>query len=674
MTIKWINSLPLLIWVLFSACQQSTNTHVLKNVHCIDVVTGNVTLNQDVYIVGNRINSIQPSQAEIDLPSEKLIDCSGQYLIPGLWDMHVHALGDFEYQYALPLYVANGITGIRDMWGNLTLADSLRKLEALHNLPLPRLYLGGGILGGNPARAGTSIATIEEGIQYVDTLVKYGADFIKTYEYLKPEIYFAIVERAKKHGLPVFGHPPKLVGMRKAIHAGQKSFEHLSMIPFWCTPFTDFLIKDMENEWYGPRIPLTTEAFLDTIYHGFSEDSLLSLAKSMVEADAYFCPTLMVYQNIANPFAAEKNSQDILGYYNPFRAWFWSRDVEWDKENFLRDSVNYVWHRRLERRKFILEKLIDSGVRIVAGTDAPVSIHGYDLHRELEMYCTLGMTPLEALQSATIHPAKLLGKDDQMGQIKEGFVADLVLLEQNPLEDIRNTTSISSVIVDGNYVSNPDILASLQQIELLHWSHCLDTISTVLEKRGLETAINLIDSLWQKPGYYLGGGQLTALAYQQEDIKMEEKLLQKEVELHPKEATYAWMSLVDLYAESNRKDSALIYANRAIANHNSSFTHMYSRIKRLEDPGYGLPKYQSLTVRELSKYEGSYFGPDKCALKIIESDLFLIFDSDSICLKPINKNVFSLRGREPERLIFRPGEKNSFKLIKGRNSQNYVSS
>lgn len=662
---------------LFFACRREKVTLILRNVHCIDVVNGEIAFDRDVYIAGNRIYSINPSQeAVIDLPSARIIDGSGQYLIPGLWDMHVHALNDFEYQFAFPLYIANGITGIRDMWGNLTLADSLRNLQTLHNLPLPRFYTGGGILGGNPARNGTSIATEEEGVQYVDTLVKYGADFIKTYEYLKPDIYFAIVERAKNNGLPVFGHPPELLGIREAINAGQKSFEHLCMVPFWCTPYTDFLIRDMKDEWYGPGLPLTADAFRDTIYQGFLEDSSMAIAKAMVDTEAFFCPTIMVYQNIANPLTAEMNNRPVTQYFNPFRKWYWQHDLDWDKENFLKDSINYEWRRVLERRKLILSRFIDAGVKIVAGTDAPVSVHGFDLHRELKNYVSAGMTPLDALRTATVNPARLLEIEDEVGQIREGFLADLVLLQKNPLEDIRNTESIISVIVDGRYVSKEEIELSLDQLARLHLRSCLDTIAVAIKNNGITAAMKLIDTLAYMPEeFYLGGGQLTLLAYQQMDLDQNTEalqLLRKEVELHPKDAQFAWMSLVGLYEDLEMPDSALACAEYALKSHNSSFTYMMSKIKRLKDPGFALPRYKQLSHHALRKFEGDYTGPNECVLKAMDKGLFMIVDNDTLILNAVNDTVFHIQGSEPDRIIFIRNQGNRFKLIRGRTQLEYV--
>ena len=672
--------IQIFILALIFGCD-SPNNHVdlvVSNATIIDVVDGKIIQSQDIFISEGVITKILDHEGR-DYEVGQIIDASDLYVIPGLWDMHVHAIQDADYEFALPMNVANGITGIREMGGNLRLRDSLRTLNTVGGLPIPRMVVAGGILGGNPARNGTSVATVEEAIEYVEILADNGADFIKTYEYLKPDVYRAIMEKATELGLPVFGHPPKLLGLNEAIKLGQRSFEHLSQIPFYSTPYTDSIMTDMYNHWYGPDIPLTSEQFDALLLEYYDESVVESLAKEMAKKEVFFCPTIMVYVNLSYPWKAEEANKEPFKYLNPFRQWFWNDDISWAKDLFLKDSIGFI--AKLENRKNILSIFIKNNVPIVAGTDAGVAMHGFDLHKELKHYVEAGMTPLEALQSATIKPSELLNQTETLGRVEKGYAADLVLLQQNPLKDISNTRSIDGVILNGNYISKATIDSALFDIKERYGKAILDTLTQVLKSKDAEAVLELTTNWKNQPErYYLGGSQLTILGFNEwrnGRIDKAKILLQEETRINPQTAEFASSSLVELIGELYGIDSAQVYGKR----HLNKFGYdrdaqMLSALRRIEDSAYGQPDYISIDSLNVKPLEGTYYsneGNDKLEL-LWQNDSFNININDRWeKLSLVSDSVFYIKGKEPERIIVRTSDKNDRTIyyIAGRNTMKF---
>lgn len=651
---------------------------MVRNANVIDIVNGKVIQSQDILISEGVITKIVDHE-DRDYEAGQIVDASDLYVIPGLWDMHVHAIQDADYEFALPMNVANGITGIRDMSGNLRLRDYLRTLNTVGGLPIPRMMVAGGILGGNPARNGTSVATVEEAIEYVEILANNGADFIKTYEYLKPDVYCAILEKSSALGLPVYGHPPKLLGLSEAIELGQRSFEHLSQIPFYSTPYTDSIRIDMYNHWYGPDIPLTSEQFDALLLKHYDESVVESLAKEMAKKEAFFCPTIIVYANLAYPWKAEVVNKEPFNYLNPFRQRYWNDDISWAKEIFLKDSIGF--RAKFENRRNILSLFIKNDVPIVAGTDAGIAMHGFDLHNELKYYVEAGMTPLKALQSATLKPAELLGITDSIGRVETGYIADLVLLRQNPLEDISNTRSIDGIVLNGNYISNVTIDSALLDIKERHGKAVLDTLTQVLNSKDAAEVLELTSDWKNQPErYYLGGGQLTTLGFSEwRNGRLDNAilLLQEETRLNPQTAEFASSSLVELMGELYGIDSAKIQGKRHLTNFGfDRDVPMLSFLRRKEDSAYGQGDYIPIDSLSVKPLEGTYYtdeGNDKLEL-LWQNDSFHININDRWeKLSPVSDSVFYIRGKEPERIVIRTLDKNERTIyyIAGRNTMKF---
>jgi len=388
------------------------------------------------------------------------IDGTGKFLVPGLWDMHVHmAFGDWfprGKQVTLPLFIANGITGVRDMGGELDVLQQWRKQINAGTLIGPRMVISGPMLDGPKPRFPSSIAiaTPDDGRRAVDDWKRRGADFIKLQSLLPREAVFAIADEARKQGISFVGHVPDSVRASEASNAGQKSFEHLIGIFEGSSPLEDQFLK-------GPK---TEGQFLST-YDPARAAALFAL---LANNHTWQCPTL-VWERGGNLIDQADFIHDTRAKYVPA---YW-KDVTWKRftEEIIRDfnSDDLATRKRfVEKELEVVNAMHRAGIPFLAGTDTPPGVYlfpGFSLHEELQRFVAAGFTPLEALQTATLNPAKFLGMDDRLGTIEKGKLADLVLLDANPLDDIRNTQKIAAVIVNGRYLSRHDLDKMLAGVE-----------------------------------------------------------------------------------------------------------------------------------------------------------------------------------------------------------------
>jgi imidazolonepropionase-like amidohydrolase len=437
----------------------ATGTVTIANVTIIDTTGGPPQLHRTVTVRKGVIADIRDST----LPKHKErgveVNGTGKYLIPGLWDMHVHMVfGDWfprGNEVTLPLFIANGITGVRDMGGELELLQQWRKEISAGTLIGPRIVMSGPMLDGPQPRFPSSIAikTPEDGRRAVDDLKQRGADFIKLQSLIPREAVFAIADEAKKQGITFVGHVPDSVRASEMSNAGQKSFEHLIGIFEGSSPLEDEFLKGGKTE----------GKFLSTYDHKRAEALFALLAKNQT----WQCPTL-VWERGGNLLEMNDLAHDPLAKYVPA---YW-KDVTWKRftNEIMRDNTDDLLTRRrfVEKELEVVKAMHKAGIPFLAGTDTPPGVAvfpGFSLHQELERFVAAGFTPLEALQTATLNPAKFLGMEDRLGSIEKGKLADVVLLDANPLEDIRNTQKIAGVVVNGRYLSRADLDKMLAGVE-----------------------------------------------------------------------------------------------------------------------------------------------------------------------------------------------------------------
>jgi imidazolonepropionase-like amidohydrolase len=380
----------------------------------------------------------------------RVVDGSGKFLIPGLWDMHVHAVRADRIETMFPMFVANGVLSVRDMGTDMNLADVdvIRGQVANGERLGPRLVTTGQILEGRPTAPSKTFAVITtaaDGRAAVQALKTGGAEFVKVYTWLSRDAYFAIVDEAKRRGLPFVGHVPMSVTALEASAAGQKSIEHLNGIDLVCSAreneIRDALPKsgsEMNNE-TGQKVIFEASA-------SYSEDKCNNAIATFAQNHTWQVPTFIAFLQDAEFNGSPFTNDPRLKYIPASIRKQWSDYAQHHSEPTPMDKV-------FERHLAIVGAMSRAGVPIMAGTDAawgaPFTYAGFSLHDELALLVRAGLTPAEALQTATINPARFLGMEKDLGSVEAGKVADLLLLDADPLQDIHNTTRISAVFLSG---------------------------------------------------------------------------------------------------------------------------------------------------------------------------------------------------------------------------------
>jgi imidazolonepropionase-like amidohydrolase len=433
---------------------------VLQNVTVVDVRTGALQPEQTVILERNHINSVGPSKLAKYPRKAASVNCRGLFLIPGLWDMHVHLVfGDWfpgAQDISLPLFVANGVTSVRDMGSELDVVQAWRNEIEEGRMLGPRILTPGPMLDGPKPRFPSSLATAtpDDARRAVADLKRRGADFIKLQSLIPREAVFAIAEEAKKQEIAFEGHVPDAVRASEMSEAGMKSFEHLIGIFEGSSPAEDDFMKGNKTE----------GKFLAT----YDVTRAAALAAILAKNQTWQCPTL-VWERGGNLVDVSDFSKDTRLKYVPasWKSKTWKRFTDEITQGYGADDL-VTRKRFIEKELEVVGMLHKTGVLFLAGTDTPAGVHifpGYSLHEELLRFVAAGFTPLEALQTATINPARFFGMEDQTGTVEKGKLADLVLLSANPLEDIANTQKIAAVILNGRYFYRAELDKMLGRVE-----------------------------------------------------------------------------------------------------------------------------------------------------------------------------------------------------------------
>lgn len=426
---------------------------VVSNVNLIDVESGAVRGNMTVVVGNGRIADVVASGARTP-PGARVVDGRGKFLIPGLWDMHIH----WYDERFLPLFIANGVTGVRQMFGGPLHLTWRRRIESGELLG-PRHVVGSTIVDGAPPvwPGSLVVTTPEQARETVQRIKTDGFDFVKVYSRLPREAYFAILEEAKRQGLTAQGHVPNGVTVWEATDAGQRTIEHLTGVLLAASKEED------ELRARGARLPQPTIAtpsdadarnalrdYRQRIFETYDDSKAASLFARFRKNGTWHVPTLTVIRSGA--------STDDPAFTNDPRLRFMPPAVStsWKPENNPRIRMKTKDEYELDRRILQLQyKAVGAmhrgGVNILAGTDVlnPFVFPGFSLHDELALLVQAGLSPLDALRAATLNPAKYLGTTATQGTVDKGKVGDLVLLDANPLDDITATTRINAVIVNG---------------------------------------------------------------------------------------------------------------------------------------------------------------------------------------------------------------------------------
>lgn len=445
--------LGLLLILAGRVCGQSTTgALVIRGGTLVDVRAGKEVPNSLIVIRGDHIEQVA-AEGKVEIPQgAQIVDARGKWIIPGLIDSHAHA-GDYAGD-PLKLYLANGVTTIRNPGGNVTELRLTREKLLSGKLVGPRLYFSGNILDGNPpvwAGGSLMVDTPERARSAVNFLADQGVDFVKVYNNVKEPELAAIIETAKARGLPVAGHIPRTLTMTHAIEMGMTRLEHIritgkEMLSAEEAEKIDPLPVGKREAMLWQRFDLGSQKFQDLVNR---------LAVSRVFLD----PTLVIdeYYNASNAEAEKKDPNDkylsaeflegaAQGFQNPLFQ------IPPELKTAAVEAV------RKEQR--FVGMCNGAGVRIIAGTDGPGMgrlLPGFGLQRELELLVEAGLSPLQALRAATSTAAEALGKEDRLGTVEPGKLADLVVLDADPLAAIQNVKKVHAV-VQGGKVFEPTAL------------------------------------------------------------------------------------------------------------------------------------------------------------------------------------------------------------------------
>ena len=440
--------------ILLAGIAASAQTLTITHATVIDVTNGQLHPESTVILDGDRIRSVSTSQSAP--ASGKVVDAHGRYLIPGLWDMHTHVFFDRTANdgedYILPMFVAFGITGIRDMGSALDPVLASRAAIAKHQQLGPRMIVAGPMLDGpnSSYKAALPITTPESGRQAVDMLHARGVDFIKVQSGVPRAAYFAITDETRRVGIEFEGHVPDSIRAQEAISSGQRTFEHLIGIFEASSADQNSYLKGS----YGDKQGTKTVGKLLAAYDPARERKIINL---IAANHVWQCPTLFWEKGQWLVDSIDFRKDPDLAYApHTWVSALWPAMQKGIAASLDTDPLPTREH-FVEHELGIVHRLQAAGVPFLAGTDAPAGVDllpGISLHRELERFVAAGFTPLQALQTATINPAIFLHRTSDLGTVEPHKIADLVLLDSNPLEDIRNTRTVSAVFLDGQYFSS----------------------------------------------------------------------------------------------------------------------------------------------------------------------------------------------------------------------------
>jgi imidazolonepropionase-like amidohydrolase len=461
----WLAGLTALCQTAFCQAPTPASNIAITHVTVINPGTSSVQANRTVIITGDHIAAVSDA-AKVQPPKNaRVIDATGQYLIPGLWDMHVHsAFGDWfpgGRDIILPLYVANGVTGVRDMGGDVPVLFAWRKEISNGHIIGPRMIVSGPMLDGylpdGKLRFPSSIpvTTAAQAIAAVDSLKKQGVDFIKVQSEISRDAYVAAAAEAHKQGLPIVGHVPDKVRMKEVVQAGQMSVEHLMGIFEGCSTAEDKFIQGQGNL----KLLLSTQ----------DQQRCDALIKLLAQHQTWQVPTL-AWQRGGEFLDQPDPKRAPLDKYVPA---YW-RDVTWRRftDEMMPDLLKDPLALRKEYFAHNLQitgAMHHAGVPFLAGTDSAPGVYimpGFSLHDELANFVEAGFTPMESLQTATSNPARFLGMQASLGSVESGKLADLLLLTANPIDDIRNTRKISAVLARGRLLDRAALDQILRQVEV----------------------------------------------------------------------------------------------------------------------------------------------------------------------------------------------------------------
>ncbi len=423
------------------------NVVVFKDVNVITMESAEVLSSKNVVIANGKIHTISDTR---DVPEGALvIDANGKFLLPGLAEMHAHIPTDAAgalVEETLFLYLAGGVTTIRGMLGHpshLTLREGVANGRVLG----PHIYTSGPSINGNSA---PDIATVTS---MVKEQHKAGYDFLKLHPGIKREVFDALVSTANEVGIAYAGHVSRDVGIRHALKSKYATVDHLDGYVEGMVP-KEAGVNPEDNGFFGMNFTdLADESFLQ------------ELINSTLENQVWVVPTQCLAERWSGPVpAAQMESAQEMKYMpqQTIERWVSSKDQMQQDPQYDEGRAQ----RFIDLRRRMIKAMHEAGVGILLGSDAPqvFNVPGFAILHEIEMYVAAGLSPYEAIFTGTVNPANYFHTESSRGMIKEGYEADLLLLNENPLDDITALRKKAGVMIKGHWLSQETIAARLETL------------------------------------------------------------------------------------------------------------------------------------------------------------------------------------------------------------------
>ncbi|MGH3874646.1 MAG: amidohydrolase family protein [Pseudonocardiaceae bacterium] len=433
----------------------------ITNVTVIDATGAPAQPGMTVVVQADRIATLGASR-DVPVPKQAtVVDGTGKFLIPGLWDMHVHPYDESW----LALSLANGVTGIRVMKGDPT-HHRWRQDVQEGKLLGPRMVIASNLIDGpDPIWPGSvAVSTEAEARQAVQQSQEKGADFVKVYSLLPRAAFFALADEAQQRHIVFAGHVPDAVTAAEASDAGLRSIEHLSGVTVATSTREAEIRAEIARTHGAKNVPARKSLELQAA-RSHSPEQARSLFARFARNETWQVPTLTILRSLSRIGDISLGQDERLRYVAPSLAQSWQRFPRASRSpQELADQQELFRHQLA-----LVGAMNQAGVKLLAGTDTlnPFCFPGFSLHDELELLVEAGLTPMQALQAATRNPAEYLDDLDRAGTIAHGKRADLVLLDADPLADIRNTRRINAVIATGKLLPRERLDAVLSEIQTL---------------------------------------------------------------------------------------------------------------------------------------------------------------------------------------------------------------
>lgn len=461
---KSITSFLLSVFFILNCQGPRSADLILTDATIVDVINNSVIPNQLIAISGDRIIAIDEATNLSNYTSKKIVSVEDRFVMPGLWDNHTHFRGGEdllqENKNFLSLFLAYGVTSVRDAGGDITPSlQEWKQMIADNKLAGPTIFTSGPKLdGANPAWEGSiSVTNSSEISEALDSLESINADYVKMYDgSLTKEAFYEIIKQAEQRGLKTTGHMPLTANLMKAVELGLDGTEHLYYPLTEGSPLADSLAE--EGIGYGMITPLM---------NSYDEELAKKAYTTLAESDFYVTPTLHVGKTLAELLVVDHTNDSLLNYISPKIIDTYQRRInlaERGGESYT--NMRAEWVKSFSR---MIKPMFDAGIYILAGSDSgPFNSYTYpgeSIHKELELLVNSGLTPQEALITSVVYGPKFFDLGDDYGSIESDKIADLLILNKNPLDNISNTTSIFGVTADGNWRSKTDLQELMKLIK-----------------------------------------------------------------------------------------------------------------------------------------------------------------------------------------------------------------